>query len=63
VRLAVFDVSGRQVARLVDDTLEPGEHTVEWAPSSGEPGARAGVYFAELNAGGMRTALKLVRIP
>jgi hypothetical protein len=47
--LAVFDVSGRQVARLEHGTMEAGEHSAEWNGSSddGSPLA-SGVYFVRL---------------
>ncbi|MBN2565322.1 MAG: T9SS type A sorting domain-containing protein [Candidatus Eisenbacteria bacterium] len=51
VRLAVYDVSGRRVATLVDEVRAAGEHTVEWLgrDDSGRSVA-SGVYFVRLVA-------------
>ena len=43
VRLAVYDVMGREVARLVDGNLAQGRHARRW-----RPGGAAGVYVARL---------------
>jgi len=54
VRLAMYDVQGRQVAVLVDETEQTaGEHAVTW-DGSGASGARvgAGVYFCRMEAAG-----------
>jgi hypothetical protein len=49
VRVAVYDVSGRLVETLVDETLPAGRHDVIWETRSGG-GSRvpSGVYFAKL---------------
>lgn len=47
VTLKVYDVLGREVARLVDGPLTPGEHIVTFYPS----GLGSGVYFYELQSG------------
>jgi hypothetical protein len=49
VQLGIFDVSGRQVARLADGELEPGRHEVIWGPTA--PARPAGVYLARLRVG------------
>ena len=54
VDLAVYDVAGRLVARLVDgERLLPGDHRRTWdgRDEAGEPAA-SGVYFARLETGG-----------
>lgn len=52
VRLALFDVSGREVARLADDLLASGRHEIA-APRGS---LASGVYFAraEIDGGGRR---------
>jgi hypothetical protein len=52
VELAVFDVSGRRVADLLDTDLSAGEHTLTW-DGRGNHGTLlgAGVYWARLIAG------------
>jgi len=47
-RLAVYDVSGREVAVLVDRGLSAGEHAVTWSPK----GLSSGLYLYRLEAGG-----------
>jgi flagellar hook assembly protein FlgD len=61
VRLAVYDVRGREVARLVDAVLAAGDHEVEWKGENGD-GARApsGVYFVALSSDGGRIARRVV---
>lgn len=49
VQLAVFDVLGREVARLVDGQMPAGSHTVRFDGSR----LTSGVYFCELTAGGV----------
>jgi carboxypeptidase T len=59
VRLAVFDVLGRNVATLVDDQQAPGSYSVVWDAS----GCASGVYYYRLRAGGFSEtkAMLLVR--
>jgi hypothetical protein len=49
VRLAVYDLLGREVAVLVAGTVEPGEHQVTFDGSS----LASGVYLYRLEAGGI----------
>ena len=49
VRLAVYDVLGREVAVVADGPRPAGEHAAEWDAS----GAAAGVYVVRLEAGGV----------
>ena len=62
VDLAIFDVSGRRVARLVaGETLPAGQHAVDW--EGRDEAGRAlpsGVYFARFAAGGFTAEQKLV---
>jgi hypothetical protein len=48
VRLGVYDVQGREVARLLDGEREAGEHRVTFRPD----GLAGGVYFCVLRSGG-----------
>jgi len=50
VRLAIYDVSGREVRRLLDGPQNAGWHSLTW-DGNGAPGARLspGVYFARLS--------------
>ena len=47
VRLIVYDVMGREVARLVDGTTPAGQHRARWDAS----GLPSGVYLYRLTAG------------
>jgi outer membrane protein assembly factor BamB len=47
VTLQIFDILGRQVATLVDETQNAGRYSVRWDASS----AASGVYFYRLSAG------------
>lgn len=49
-RLAVYDILGRELARLVDGEAPGGPQTLEFAPAAW--GARPGVYVAVLEAAG-----------
>ena len=59
VRLAIYDLMGRQVAILVDGMRPAGEHDAAWDGS----GLSAGVYFYRLEASGaaLTKTLALVR--
>jgi hypothetical protein len=53
VTLRIYDVAGRLVATLVDETQTPGRHEAEWN-GGGAAGATApsGIYFYRLTIGG-----------
>jgi len=59
VRAGVFDVQGREVARLVDGVRSAGSHAVRWDASGFAPGA----YFARVEAGGAAMDRKIVLLP
>lgn len=61
VELAVFDISGRLVATLVDGDVGPGRHEVLWngANDRGEHVA-SGVYFCRISALGEEHSRKMV---
>ncbi|MGA9117040.1 MAG: pectinesterase family protein [Bacteroidota bacterium] len=56
VRLSVFDVLGREVARLTDAVLEPGLHRLRFDGS----GLSSGTYFSRLRAGGTVRTRKMM---
>jgi hypothetical protein len=58
VRLAVYDVSGREVARLVDAELPAGVHEVRFDGA----GLPSGVYRCRLEAGATRLERIVVRL-
>ncbi len=61
--LAVFDLAGRRIATLAQDSFDAGRHSYLWDGRSGSgANARAGVYLVRLRFGGrnyVRTAIKL----
>jgi hypothetical protein len=54
VRLAVYDITGRQVAVLVNTSMPAGRHTIAWDAS----GLPSGVYVVQLRAGGKQFVSK-----
>jgi len=56
VRLAVYDLLGREVAVLVDEKMAPGVHTVKF----GAHGLPSGIYFYQLNADRFRDVKKMM---
>jgi serine protease AprX len=56
VRLVVYDVTGREVARLVDGTMDAGEHRVEWDASD----LASGVYLYRIEAGAHRQTMRMM---
>ena len=56
VTIAVYDVTGRLVDRLVSQVEQAGEHTIEWNASR----APSGIYFCRLEAAGVVDTRKLV---
>jgi hypothetical protein len=63
VRLRVFDVTGRLVATLVDETRQAGEQRIVWEGTDLNGGrVPAGVYFARIEAGPWSSAHKIVRL-
>jgi probable HAF family extracellular repeat protein len=61
VRLEIFDVSGRRVARLLDQAMTPGEHVITWNGTA-DNGAKLGdgIYFARLGTRNGSTTTRLV---
>ncbi|MBI1804001.1 MAG: T9SS type A sorting domain-containing protein [Ignavibacteriae bacterium] len=58
VSLKVYDVLGREVATIVDETLPPGTYTRTWNASN----TSSGIYFYRLTAGSFTETKKLVLI-
>ena len=58
VRLGVFDLAGRLVARLLDESRPAGEQAVAWQPGS----APGGVYYVRLEAGGRTVTKRCVKL-
>ena len=56
VKLKVFDITGREVARLVDDILTPGSYKVVFNAT----GLPSGIYFYRIKAGKYTHTKKLM---
>ena len=63
VRLAVYDVLGREVRELLHERVSAGSHEVMWDGSaeSGEPAA-SGVYFYTLRTGSFEETKKMLLV-
>ena len=58
MKLVVFDVTGRQVAELVNETLMAGEYKVDFNAS----GFTSGVYFYRLTTEGFNDVKKMILV-
>jgi hypothetical protein len=58
VKLVIYDLSGREVATLVNEELKPGSYEAEWYA----PGFSSGVYFYRLISGDYIESKKMVLI-
>ena len=61
VRLSVYDITGREVNRLVDQYQPVGDYNVEWSSNttSGQK-LSSGIYFARLSADNESTTRKMI---
>lgn len=63
VELTVYDVQGRQVRRLLDETLPAGQYTVRWdGLLDSSTRAASGVYFCRLRIGEAQTTQKMTLV-
>lgn len=64
VRLAIYDVAGREVRRLLDAERAAGQHTVAW-DGQDDAGRRlpSGVYFARLTRAAAVEGQRIVLLP
>lgn len=56
VRLDVYDLRGRRIARLLDEPREPGFHSIDYRPTN----LASGVYVLEMRAGVFRATRRMV---
>lgn len=56
-RIALYDMSGREVACLLEDVQAAGRHVFEWRRDV--RALRSGLYFLELRAGGRRATARI----
>jgi flagellar hook assembly protein FlgD len=62
VRVAVYDVTGREVAVLADGRVSAGRHEATWDGRTVRGNAPTGLYFVRLAAGGRVLSRRLVRL-
>jgi len=60
VRIVVYDVAGREVARLVDGEYPMGRHQKMWDARRGGRSIASGVYFVRFNSGGKTVVRRMV---
>lgn len=61
VRLEIFDVSGRRMKCLADESMEKGAHKIEWNGNDRNGNtAASGVYFYRLTAGKETISKKMI---
>ena len=58
MRLAVYDLFGKQVEEISNSTMPAGTHTLSWDAS----GIPAGVYVCRLYAGARAESARLVKV-
>lgn len=58
VRLTIYDLSGKEIGRLIDDNLESGTYEVEWDGSA----FASGTYFCKMESGNYTDTISLVLI-
>jgi hypothetical protein len=56
--LKIFDITGREVATLVDESMETGEYSVQWHPSN----LPTGMYVYRLRSGNFADTKKLTMV-
>ncbi|TMQ71903.1 MAG: T9SS type A sorting domain-containing protein [Candidatus Eisenbacteria bacterium] len=59
LRLAVFDLQGREVARLAEGEHDPGRYSVDW-DAKAHARLQTGIYFVRLDAPGAHLTRRLV---
>jgi hypothetical protein len=60
VTVAIYDLAGRQVARLAQGVFPAGDHLVQWDGRSGGGPAGAGIYFLRIDTPAGALSRKLV---
>lgn len=62
VRIAIFDMLGHEIARLVNHVHAPGLYDISWdGRTSGSVSASPGVYFVQMTASDYRSTRMIIR--
>jgi hypothetical protein len=56
VKLVIYDILGRELSVLVNETKKPGSYTVKWNPEN----LPSGVYINKLTAGDFEKTMKMI---
>lgn len=60
VSIAIYDIAGRLVTRLLDETTPAGSHEIQWyGTDRNDRACAAGVYFVQMNTGLVRDTSRL----
>jgi subtilisin family serine protease len=63
VRIAIYDVTGSLVRRLVDESMPAGDHQARWdGRNDAGNGATSGIYFVRMIAGSYTEVRKIVML-
>jgi hypothetical protein len=63
VRLEVYDVAGRRIAKLVDASQGPGDHRAVWdGKDSNGVTVSSGIYFYRITAGDLKISKKMILV-
>ena len=58
LELSIYDLSGRKLTTLLNETQLEGQHEIEWNASGVQPG----IYFAELSTAQGKQVIKMILI-
>jgi hypothetical protein len=58
VKLVIFDILGKEVAILINESLPPGTYEIEWNASN----YPSGVYFYKLSVGDFNQTRKMILV-
>jgi len=62
VKLSVFDILGREVAKLVNEYKDKGNYSIKFIPEKINAGLASGLYLYQLKTGDFSTTKKMVYI-
>jgi len=63
VAVRIFDLQGRRVATLVDESMNAGVYRVRWNGQDDDGRAQSsGIYFAQIQSGGSRQSVRLTML-